>query len=259
MASPKKASFWKNIRIAILLLILLVVLINNWRDQNQNWNRPIVVLLHPVNADGHASTSQYIQHLQLSQFVEVKSYLEQQSANYRQPIFVIMKLGRTLTAKPPRVPEESPILNVMWWSLKFRFYAWRQRKSEDQHASVTLYLNYYDPQYINQLKHSTALEKGRIGSVNLFASKKQDSQNNIVLTHELLHAFGATDKYDLQTGQPIYPIGYAKPEQQPRYPQKQAELMAGKIPVSDHENKMPEHLNQTILNHLTAQEVGWLK
>ncbi|MCU4414395.1 hypothetical protein KTH71_10170 [Acinetobacter sp. WU_MDCI_Axc73] len=255
---PRTNSFWKIIRVSILLLILLIVLINNWRDQNQNWNQPIVVMLHPINADGQPSTDQYIQHLRLSQFIEIKTYLEQQSANYRQPIFVMMKLGRTLNAKPPRVPEESSILKVMWWSLKFRFYAWQQRKSEDQHASVTLYLNYYDPQYINQLKHSTALEKGRIGSVNLFASKKQDPQNNIVLTHELLHAFGATDKYNLQTGQPIYPIGYAKPEQQPRYPQKQAELMAGKIPVSDDQNKMPESLKNTRINRLTAQEVGWL-
>ncbi|MPW43480.1 hypothetical protein [Acinetobacter guerrae] len=250
---------WKNIRIAILLLILLVVIINNWRDQNQNWNRPIVVLLHPVNADGHASTSRYIQQLQLSQFVEVKSYLEQQSANYRQPISVIMKMGRTLTDQPPKVPNDASILNVMWWSLKFRFYAWRQRKSADQPTSVTLYLNYYDPQHVNELRHSTALEKGRIGTVNLFASNKQNSQNNIVLTHELLHAFGATDKYNLQTGQPLFPIGYAKPEQQPLYPQKQAELMAGRLPVSDQQNRMPESLKQTIINALTAQEVGWTK
>ncbi|WP_130804154.1 hypothetical protein [Acinetobacter ihumii] len=250
---------WKNIRIAILLLILLVVLINNWRDQNQNWNRPIVVLLHPINADGQSSTAQYIQQLQLAQFGEVKNYLEQQSAKYRQPIVVIMKLGRTLDEKPPKVPTEPSILKVMWWSLKFRFYAWQQRKSDDQPAAVTLYLNYYDPQHINELKHSTALEKGRIGLVNLFAAKKQDSQNNIVLTHELLHAFGATDKYNLQNGQPLYPIGYADPEQQPRYPQNQAELMAGKIPVSDHQIKMPEDLNQTIIHTLTAQEIGWLK
>ncbi|MBK0062709.1 MULTISPECIES: hypothetical protein [unclassified Acinetobacter] len=250
---------WKKIRISILLLILLVVLVNNWRDQNQNWNRPIVVLLHPINADGQLSTGQYIQHLQPSQFEEVKTYLEQQSAAYRQPIAVIIKLGRSLDKQPPKVPTDPSILKVMWWSLKFRFYAWQQSQSEDHSASVTLYLNYYDPHYVNELKHSTALEKGRIGSVNLFASNKQNSQNNIVLTHELLHAFGATDKYDLHTGQPLYPIGYASPEQQPRYPQKQAELMAGKIPVSDHENKMPEYLNQTIINTLTAQEIGWAK
>ncbi len=43
---------WKKIRILILLLILLVVALNAYRDQNQDWSKPIIVLLHPVNADG---------------------------------------------------------------------------------------------------------------------------------------------------------------------------------------------------------------
>ena len=47
---------WKKIRVAILLCILLVVAVNAWRDQNQDWSKPIVVLLHPVNADGRAAT-----------------------------------------------------------------------------------------------------------------------------------------------------------------------------------------------------------
>ena len=56
------------------------------------------------------------------------------------------------------------------------------------------------------------MEKGRIGSVNLFATKTQASQNQVVIVHELLHGFGAQDKYDLKTGQPLYPLGYAHPE-----------------------------------------------
>ena len=36
----------------------------------------------------------------------------------------------------------------------------------------------------------------------------------------LLHGFGATDKYDLATGQPLYPKGYAEPALKPLYPQR---------------------------------------
>lgn len=79
----------------------------------------------------------------------------------------------------------------------------------------------------------------------------------MVMVHELLHAFGATDKYDLATGQPIYPIGYAAPNQQPLYPQQQAELMAGYIPLSQSKSKMPESLEQTRINEITAIELGW--
>ncbi len=89
-----------------------------------------------------------------------------------------------------------------------------------------LFLNYYDPALTKELKHSTALQKGGIGSVNLFASNKQTEQNKVVLAHELLHAFGASDRSDLATGQPMYPAGYAYPNQQPLFPQAKAELMA---------------------------------
>ena len=109
------------------------------------------------------------------------------------------------------------------------------------------------------MKHSTALENGRIGSVNLFASAKQAAQNKIVLVHELLHAFGATDKYNLANGQPLYPMGYADPQQQPLFPQAKAELMAGHIPLSASQSKMPDSLAQTMINPITALELGWTK
>ncbi len=111
----------------------------------------------------------------------------------------------------------------------------------------------------NSLKHSTALERGRIGTVNLFASKKQSSSNKVVLVHELLHTFGAKDKYDLVTGQPINPVGYANPEQKPLYPQTRAEIMGGYIPLSATKSKTPDGLEYTMISRLTAQEMGWVK
>ena len=66
---------WKKIRILCLLLILLIVAVNAWRDQNQNWDKPIIVLLHPINADGQATTQQYIQQLSLSDLGAVQPYL----------------------------------------------------------------------------------------------------------------------------------------------------------------------------------------
>lgn len=250
----------KKIRILCLLLILLIVAVNAWRDQNQNWNKPIIVLLHPINADGQASTQHYIQQLSLHDLADVQPYLQQMSAQYRgQPIQLYLNFGRALSQKPPKVPEQANMLDIIWWSLKFRFYDWQQHKRSDGASAVTLYLNYYDPQFTKELKHSTALEKGRIGSVNLYASKKQNGQNQIVLVHELLHAFGASDKYDIATGQPLYPQGYAYPMQQPLFPQAKAELMAGHIPVSAQSSKMPEALQDTLINQITALEIGWIK
>lgn len=251
---------WKNIRVAILLVVLLVVAVNAYRDQNQDWNQPIHILLHPINADGLATTQQYIQQLQQDDFAEVKQYLEKNSQQYRgQSSYFMIQIGRELQQTPPKMSEQQSILNNILWSLKFRFYAWKQHQSGDGSPSLTLYLNYYDPKQSRELKHSTALERGRIGSVNLFASPKQAAQNNVVLVHELLHGFGATDKYNLNNGEPIFPIGYAQADQQPLYPQTEAEIMGGRIPLSEHKSKMPNDLNETVISILTAREVGWIK
>lgn len=250
---------WKSFRIIILLLILVVVAVNAWRDQNQDWNRPIIVLLHPINADGRETTQSYIRALGLQQFSEIQQFLMQQHNHYRErPLQLYVQFGRELQQPPPQVPEQQSWFQVVLWSLKFRFYAWQQHQSVDGRPALTLYLNYYDPQIMKALKHSTALERGRIGSVNLFASDHQARQNNVVIAHELLHGFGASDKYDLVTGQPIYPIGYAEPDKQPLLPQKYAEIMGGHIPLSTSHAKMPNHLNETLLSPLTAREIGWL-
>ncbi len=93
----------------------------------------------------------------------------------------------------------------------------------------------------------------------LFADPLQQGQNNIVLAHELLHTVGATDKYNLQTGLPHYPHGYANPTQQPLYPQQQAELMGGRMAINASKAQMPLSLAATTLGPLTLQQIGWVK
>ncbi len=251
---------WKKIRVSILLLILAYVAFNTWRDMNQDWTKPVMVLLHPINADGRAETAQYIQNISIDDLNEIQHYLQLQSKAFRgQPVMFSFQLGRELQQLPPKVPADGNIVDNVLWSLKFRYYAWKQHQSADGSPTVTLYLNYYDPKVQKVLKHSTALEKGRIGSVNLFAAKKQSESNKVVLVHELLHTFGAQDKYDMSTGQPIYPTGYADLEQKPLYPQKRAEIMGGYIPLSESKSKTPDDLEDTMISDLTAQEIGWIK
>ena len=251
---------WKKIRIFILLLILLVVAVDAYRDKNQDWTKPIFVLLHPINADGSAVTQQYIQQISEAQFMGVQQYLQAQAAQYTHlPINVYFKLGQPLAELPPHVPEQATVIDAILWSLKFRYYAWKNKQDVGITPTVTMYLNFYDPAQHKVLKHSTALEKGRIGSVNVFSAKTQSEQNRMVLAHELLHAFGASDKYDVTTGQPIYPIGYAEPNQQPLYPQRKAELMGGYIATTATQSKTPDTIQDTLINDITATEIGWKK
>lgn len=251
---------WKKIRVSILLLILAWAAFSTWQDMNQDWNKSVIVLLHPINADGDATTAKYIEQISIENLEQAQHFLAENSRQFRgQAIFFDFQLGRTLTQLPPKVPASNSMLNNILWSLKFRYYAWKQHQSADGSPDVTLYLNFYNPQKTNVLKHSVALQRGRIGAVNLFAAEKYRGSNQVVATHELLHTFGATDKYDMLSGQPIYPLGYAEPDRKPLYPQNMAEIMGGYIPLSESKSVTPKSLQYTMMSPTTAQEIGWIK
>ena len=76
------------------------------------------------------------------------------------------------------------------------------------------------------------LTKGLIGVVYAFAAPEMNGENNVVIAHELLHTLGATDKYRPADDAPRFPDGYGDPQQVPLYPQRTAELMAGRRMLS---------------------------
>ena len=143
-------------------------------------------------------------------------------------------------------------MKLRWWSFN--------NKPEGYHASqVRLFVMYSSPAPYTLLPHSTGLQKGLIGLIHASAHRKDQRRNNMIITHELLHIFGASDKYDLMTGHPIFPDGFANPDKRQTYPQEKAEIMAGRIPISREEFDWVYGLSQTIIGKKTAQEIGWLK
>jgi hypothetical protein len=122
-----------------------------------------------------------------------------------------------------------------------------------------MFVLYHDPDRVTRVGHSLGLQKGLIGVVNAFASQAQAAQNDVVIAHELLHTLGATDKYDPRTDQPTFPDGYAEPEHQPLLPQAYAEIMAGRVPVTENEAEMPLSLDVVLIGTKTAREINWVK
>ena len=105
---------------------------------------------------------------------------------------------------------------------------------------------------------SVGMRKGRYGIVRAYAREISDSTNLIVFTHEMLHVLGATDKYVLTTGEPIFPQGYAEPDKRPLFPQYKAEIMGGRTPINSFSSVMPESLDECKIGKLTAEEIGFL-
>jgi hypothetical protein len=253
---------WRNLRLIILLLILATVVQQTWLDKAAlDWKHDFYVAVYPVNADGSSEVASYIKTLTREDFGPLVEYYAEEGARYsvglRHPIEV--QLGDAVSEIPPAPPNGGSILSTMLWSLKFRYFAWQNSPKVSVKPDIRLYLLYYNPATSQRLSHSTALNKGRIGRVNLFGNKSYAKQNLVILGHELLHTLTATDKYNLETTLPAYPGGFAEPDKSPRYPQDFAEIMGGRVPMSETQAEIPKSLAQTLIGDKTAREIGWLR
>ena len=106
------------------------------------------------------------------------------------------------------------------------------------------------------LENSVGLQKGMVGIVNGYASRRHRGTNNVIIAHEFLHTLGATDKYSAYDGQPIGPDGLGEPDRNPLYPQRVAEIMGGRIAVAEDDAIIPKSLKYAVIGGLTASEIN---
>ena len=254
---------FKTIRITLLFLILAYVGIDTVLSNSRatSWKQTLRVVIYPINADGSARADEYISQLDLSQFDSINSALEKQSRRYAMNLDspVRIRIAPKMNFLPPKLPVKRSGLSVLWWSIKLRFWSWKEDNFKGIRPHIRAYALYYDPKTHPVLKHSTGLQKAKIAINNLFADKKYTRQNNVVILHELLHTLGATDKYDLSSGLPNFPDGYAEPQRKPLYPQRKAEIMGGQIALSEVIAKIPKGLKNIVIGPQTAKEIGWIK
>jgi len=253
---------WKSIRLALLLLVLLAVALHAWFDRvaTQSWKEPLWVGLYPLNGDGSVATTDYLTGLRGSDFGAIEDFFAREAKRYglklEEPVHVeLYPQGSKL---PPTLDPAAGPLGIAWWSLKLRWFAARTTHVPGRAPPrVRLYLLYHDPTALERAPDSHGLQKGLVGVVHLFADSGMSGRNNIVIAHELLHTVGASDKYDLASGTPLFPIGFGDRGQDPLYPQERAEVMAGRRAVSAAEWEMPRTLARVVIGPETAQEIHW--
>lgn len=254
---------FRHYRIFVLLLILAIVAWDQWLDKIElrAWDRPLRVVVYPINADGSKNAQLYMKSLRERQFDRIETVVQQQAQYYGlsldQPIDLL--LAPEVRSLPPQPPRGGNILDIMWWNFKVRRWANKVDQYSGAKGDIRAFVQYHDFQNNDYLSHSVGVEKGRLAIVNLFATRAQSAENDMILLHEILHTLGAKDKYDPASNQPLFPIGYADPEQQPLHPQKRAEVMAGRIPINEYQFEPLRSLNQLIIGPATALEIGWLK
>lgn len=255
---------FRNIRIAILLTILVIVAGNQWLTGNRlaSWEKPLWITIYPVLADSEATTRHYAKNLQVSSFQDVGLFIRQQASRYgrelESPVF--FQVAQPLTVLPPALPVENSGPGVMLWSLKMRWWVFRNTGQNGLAPDdVRMFVLYQKGKSDGLLERSVGIKNGSYGVVNAIASRQMAARNRIVITHELMHVLGASDKYDPYTGQPSAPEGLANSSQSPLFPQNRAEIMAGRIAVSANNWRRPASLKHCVVGDVTANEIGWLK
>ncbi len=254
---------FRKIRIILLLLVLATVAQSAWlaRSRATDWRSSLQVVIYPLNADGSPVTANYLAKLADRHFEDIETFIEEQARHYgiatlRPADLSVAPLMDTL---PPPAPLSASPLDAIVWSLRMRWWAWRNDSYRGPAPQVKLFVLYHDANLSERVGHSVGMEKGMIGVVNAFAARDMAHQNNVIIAHELLHTLGASDKYDPATNQPRHPDGYADPQRQPLHPQETAEIMGGRIPVSDEEAEIPFSLAEVIVGPATAREIRWLR
>lgn len=139
-----------------------------------------------------------------------------------------------------------------------RWWAWRMGFNDDLAGTdIQMFMLYHGVTDRSEADISVGIRKGRYGVVNAYAEKSMNAHNMIIFTHELMHVFGASDKYIRATGEPEYPFGFADPDQHPLFPQMRAEIMGVRIPLSSFLSEMPRSLKQCKIGRQTAEEIGF--
>ncbi len=253
---------FRKLRIAILLTILVVVGGRQLLTESRfsSWKQPLWVTIYPVIAGSAENIQSYTDGLTPESFRQIKTFIGQQAARHGRQLDtpVVIQVARPLTSLPPALPSESFGLSVALWSLKMRWWVWRNGSQPDLAAEdIRMFVLYQNNKPGGLLERSVGIKNGGYGVVNAVASRQLAARNRFVITHELMHILGASDKYDPATGQPVPPDGLANPSKVPLYPQQQAEIMAGRVAISLNRWRQPGNLKDYVIGDATATEIGW--
>ena len=141
---------WKNIRIAFLLLVLVVVAGRTLLDrfETQSWKSTLWVGVFPLNGDGSPQAERYIANLTPEDFSSIETFFAAEAHRYGvsldQPVHIeLYPEGKEL---PPALAHDAGMFDVAWWSLKLRWFAAHAQKVPGRTPPrIRLFVLYHDP------------------------------------------------------------------------------------------------------------------
>jgi hypothetical protein len=203
----------------------------------------------------------------LTSFSALGDWMKQEQARYR-PVGTTSPVAfeilgpfpmTELPPPPPRAGEELSFFDRYKRTTAFLDYFAGIKEAHPADPVNSIFVIFYRPQDVPYLDkvHSVADRRSRSGFVFARLDDAGIEAAVINTAHELLHLFGASDKYNGKTCD--YPEGFVEPFSEPRYPQSYAEVMAQGIPLGEGEKEASLNLfGQMRVGVHTAFEIGWI-
>jgi hypothetical protein len=261
-ASVSFSQVFKWIRISLLFLLLLIISAYSVLTSAHvtSWEEPLHVVIYPLNGDGSRKVADYIESIDEDVFLPIEEFIREEAEGYglelEDPILIHM--GPEIKNLPPEPPEKQNPFYIMFWSLRLRYWAFKNDTYDGQKDIRIFVLYNKTGTGAETLERSLGLKKGLIGLVRSPAGASAEPYTNFIIAHEMMHTIGAYDKYDKKTLFPRFPEGFAEPELEPLYPQELAEIMGGRIPLGKGDFAQVRGLNEVVIGEKTAMEIKWI-
>lgn len=251
-----------RLRIAALLVALAVAAA--WahgrlttRSERNRWERTLGVVVYALGAAEPGAVEQLRRDLArlATRLAEDKAALGPGPEPFRFEVVGPLSPGRLPPADPPADAS---------WLARAGYVAdlWRAERAVREAApepdprayDVRVYL-VLSPATDRSFAEGVAAAGGEVAVVHA-ALGQGPLLAATAVAHEVLHAVGATDKYD-PAGHAVAPAGLYQPERAPPYPQARAELMVGELPLAPGRGRLPERAEELGVGPETARELGW--
>jgi hypothetical protein len=258
-------TFLGKVRLWLLLVVLVFVALGTWldRSRSRDWNDTLRITIYPIAQTPDPSVVAYARGLQAADFAAIEEFFADESSDFgvqlEEPIRI--RVSQAARTAPPTLQEQPSMLDVVLWSLRTRYYAAKVAWDDPLPSPDIQVFALYSPlqRGSSPMPDSVGLSKGLIAVAHLYGHPAAAGSNDVVITHEVLHTLGATDKYDLATGQPLAPEGLGESGRAPMYPQEFGEIMAGRIATGPRTSMIAGSLDDMLVGQETAAEIGWVQ
>lgn len=264
-ARPRRARHFYLARVAVLLTVLAIVIVYaigdyTGRRARRAWQRPLDVALvllarDALDADALAAFEERVPALERA--------LEREFSRYGG-LFRPIRFHQ-FGPVPERTPPPRPSPEPGWLEpvrVSYELF-WFARRSDDA-AGVRgrfdgkIYVVLSPPRSETlALVEGLSQGGGRIAVTRIELSEDSVDFGLFVVTHELFHLLGASDRYGAD-GTARLPEGLGDPEREPLFPQESAEVMARGRVLQPGREVPPGDLAELRVGPRTAEEIGWL-